>query len=55
MAGAGAPEDNFEIDWEATMAVNLTAQARMVRAGLPHLIACREGRVVNIASTEGPS
>lgn len=31
----------------------LTSHQRMVRAALPHLIKSGEGRVVNIASTEG--
>ena len=50
---ASGPTDLFEAAWERTLAVNLTAQARLVRAALPHLQARREGRVVNIASTEG--
>jgi 3-oxoacyl-[acyl-carrier protein] reductase len=44
---------DFESAWESTLAVNLTAQARMIRACLPHLVRERAGRVVNIASTEG--
>jgi 3-oxoacyl-[acyl-carrier protein] reductase len=51
-AGAGSPEDAFEAAWERTLAVNLTAQARMARACLPHLRAAGGGRIVNIASTE---
>jgi 3-oxoacyl-[acyl-carrier protein] reductase len=43
----------FDEVWAATLAVNLTAQARMVRAVLPFLAAAEGGRVVNIASTEG--
>ena len=39
--------------WELTLAVNLTAPARLVRGFLPWLKASRQGRVVNIASTEG--
>jgi 3-oxoacyl-[acyl-carrier protein] reductase len=35
------------------MAVNLTAQALLIRALLPHLQRNRDGRIVNIASTEG--
>jgi len=53
LAGAGAPEADFEDVWAAPFDVNLTAQARMVRAALPHLVASGAGRVVNIASTEG--
>ena len=47
------PEMDFEGAWERTFAVNLTAQARLVRAALPHLRRSGAGRVVNIASTEG--
>jgi 3-oxoacyl-[acyl-carrier protein] reductase len=45
--------DDFEAAWHTTLAVNLTAHARMVRACLPHLLRDGEGRIVNIASTEG--
>jgi 3-oxoacyl-[acyl-carrier protein] reductase len=45
--------DGFEDAWAQTLAVNLTAYARMVRACLPALLRNRSGRVVNIASTEG--
>ena len=51
-AGATAPEAEFEDAWAATVAVNLTAHARLIRAALPHLQASGAGRVVNIASTE---
>ena len=44
---------NFEAEWEATFAINLTAHARLIRAALPHLKKHQSGRVVNIASTEG--
>ena len=52
---AGAASDDAEFDevWVATLAVNLTAQARTIRAALPFLQAAESGRVVNIASTEG--
>ncbi len=56
-AGIGRPTptraESFEADWEKTLAVNLTAHARTVRAALAHLQVGGEGRVVNIASTEG--
>jgi len=56
-AGVSLPQPIDGPDWEAcwakTFAVNLTAQARMVRACLPHLRARGAGRIVNIASTEG--
>ncbi|HVM95984.1 MAG TPA: SDR family NAD(P)-dependent oxidoreductase [Candidatus Acidoferrales bacterium] len=45
--------DNFEESWEQTLAVNLTAHAQLIRACLPHLKASGNGRIVNIASTEG--
>jgi 3-oxoacyl-[acyl-carrier protein] reductase len=45
--------DGFDEAWERTLAVNLTAQVRVVRAALPHLLASGAGRIVNIASTEG--
>ncbi|HEX2851038.1 MAG TPA: SDR family NAD(P)-dependent oxidoreductase [Acidimicrobiales bacterium] len=45
--------DGFESQWDRTLAVNLTAQALLVRAALPHLARDREGRVVNVATTEG--
>jgi 3-oxoacyl-[acyl-carrier protein] reductase len=53
-AGAASDDADFEEAWAATLAVNLTAQAHMVRAALPFLQASAGGgRVVNIASTEG--
>jgi 3-oxoacyl-[acyl-carrier protein] reductase len=39
--------------WERTIAVNLAAHARLIRACLPHLQRTGAGRVVNVASTEG--
>ena len=39
--------------WDATFDVNVTAQARFIRACLPMLMRDGAGRVVNIASTEG--
>ena len=45
-------EEEFEDNWSATLDVNLTAQVRLVRLALPHLIDSDAGRVVNIASTE---
>jgi 3-oxoacyl-[acyl-carrier protein] reductase len=50
----GAVEsEGFEADWEQTLAVNLTAHARLIRAALPQLERKGAGRVVNISSTEG--
>ena len=45
--------DDYWRSWDTTMAVNLAAYVRMVRACLPHLTRAHAGRVVNIASTEG--
>ncbi len=45
--------DDFEHAWASTLTINLTAQARLIRACLPHLAREGAGRVVNIASTEG--
>lgn len=46
-------QDEFERDWQKNLAVNLMAQVRLVRAFGPSLRRHGEGRVVNIASTEG--
>jgi 3-oxoacyl-[acyl-carrier protein] reductase len=50
-----APIDgpDFDEQWAATLAVNLTAHTTLIRACLPHLQRDGEGRIVNIASTEG--
>jgi len=50
-----APIDSpdFEASWAQTIAVNLTAHTTTIRACLPHLVRHGEGRIVNIASTEG--
>lgn len=43
----------FESHWDRTLAVNVTAHARLIRACLPWLLqAPCGGRVVNVASTE---
>jgi 3-oxoacyl-[acyl-carrier protein] reductase len=51
----GIPIDHeaYEAAWQATLAVNLDAQVRAVRAALDDLRRERAGRIVNIASTEG--
>jgi 3-oxoacyl-[acyl-carrier protein] reductase len=50
-----APIDHegHEAAWARTLEVNLTAQMRLIRACLPHLLKSEEGRIINIASTEG--
>jgi 3-oxoacyl-[acyl-carrier protein] reductase len=45
-------DDLFESNWAATLDINLTAHARLVRFALPWLTSSGGGRVVNIASTE---
>jgi 3-oxoacyl-[acyl-carrier protein] reductase len=45
--------DGYETAWEATLAVNLTACTRTVRACLDDLRREGQGRIVNVASTEG--
>jgi 3-oxoacyl-[acyl-carrier protein] reductase len=45
--------DAYEAAWATTLAVNLTAHERLARACLPHLRRNGDGRIVNIASTEG--
>ena len=56
-AGVSLPapidSDDFDQAWSRTLAVNLTAHVQLIRACLPHLKAHGNGRVVNIASTEG--
>ena len=43
----------FEDAWERTLAVNLTAYTRTIRAALDDLLRDGSGRIVNVASTEG--
>jgi 3-oxoacyl-[acyl-carrier protein] reductase len=50
---APADGDGYEAAWEATLDVNLTGEMRLIRACLPHLLRNGEGRIINIASTEG--
>ena len=55
-AGVSVPapidSEGYDDAWEATLAVNLTAYARLVRLFLDDLTREQSGRVVNIASTE---
>jgi len=52
---AGGPVDgpSYVDDFLRTIDVDLTAHVRTIRAALPHLKDSGEGRIVNIASTEG--
>lgn len=45
--------EDFDEQWARTLAVNLTAHTTLIRACLPHLERNGDGRIVNIASTEG--
>jgi len=57
-AGISVPNDSFQNEeefdavWNRTLDVNLSAQARLVRYVLPHMLENPGGRIVNIASTE---
>lgn len=46
-------QEGFDAVWAQTLAVNLTAYTRTIRAALADLRRDRAGRIVNIASTEG--
>lgn len=48
-----ADADGYEDAWETTLTINLASHHRLVRACLPYLQRHGEGRVINIASTEG--
>jgi 3-oxoacyl-[acyl-carrier protein] reductase len=52
-AGGRIDGDGYVAEWEKAIAVNLTAQMHMIRACLPDLQRRGEGRIVNVASTEG--
>ncbi|HTV44155.1 MAG TPA: 3-hydroxybutyrate dehydrogenase [Stellaceae bacterium] len=43
------PEDR----WDAVIAVNLSAAFHAIKAALPHMLAHRWGRIINIASAHG--
>jgi 3-oxoacyl-[acyl-carrier protein] reductase len=50
---AALDQDGFEEAWATTLAINLTAYTRTIRAALPDLLRDGAGRIVNVASTEG--
>ncbi len=45
--------DNYDEAWELTLGVNLEAHTVLIRAALADLARNADGRIVNIASTEG--
>ncbi len=46
-------DEQYETIYEQAININLTAQTRLIRAALPHLLKSGEGRIINVASTEG--
>jgi NAD(P)-dependent dehydrogenase (short-subunit alcohol dehydrogenase family) len=54
IAGANAPTVDYPIDeWERVIRTNLTGQFLCCRYIVPHMVAKKYGRVVNIASVAG--
>jgi 3-oxoacyl-[acyl-carrier protein] reductase len=47
------PDADYEASWSRTLDVLLTAHVRLVRACLAQLCRNADGRIINIASTEG--
>lgn len=45
--------DDYEAAWAKTFDVLITAHTRTIRAALPYIRQSQNGRIVNIASTEG--
>lgn len=50
---AAVGDDAYPDAWTQNLAVNLTGELNVIRAALPHLRTAGNGRIVNIASTEG--
>lgn len=46
-------DEDYEAIWQQALEVNLSAQVRLIRAFLEDLKRDGEGRIVNVASTEG--
>ena len=46
-------DKDYEQYWDDTLNVVLTGQVRLIRSALPHLLKSKNGRIVNISSTEG--
>jgi len=54
IAGPTAPvADANSADWERTLAVNLTGAFLCAKLAIPHLIAQKSGRIINITSVAG--
>jgi 3-oxoacyl-[acyl-carrier protein] reductase len=51
--GGFIDSDGYEATFERAISVMLTAHTRTIRHSLPHLVKSGEGRIINIASTEG--
>ncbi len=51
--GTTVDAEDYEATWDRALSVMLTAQVRLVRACLPMLQRSGEGRIINIASSEG--
>src|SRR5687767_4308212 len=51
--GAPIEDPGFDDIWATTLAINLTAYTRTIRAALDDLRRDGAGRIVNVASTEG--
>src|SRR4051812_27252015 len=51
--GLPIDSDDYDAAWETTVEINLHSYTRLIRACLPHLTRDGDGRIVNIASTEG--
>jgi 3-oxoacyl-[acyl-carrier protein] reductase len=51
--GGPIDQDGFGDVWDTTLAINLTAYTRTIRAALEDLRRDGSGRIVNVASTEG--
>jgi len=52
-AGGPLESEGYEEQWERSLRINLTAQMRLIRLCLADLTREGQGRVVNVASTEG--
>ena len=51
--GLPLEHDDYMKSWQKTLDVDLVGELRMIRACLPYLLRNGDGRIVNVASTEG--